>query len=56
MMAGCDEESGMEDVKYYIAHNPQPVFLFTPDSEFPLCNGEKGHLDGNFTSRRFEMA
>lgn len=54
MMAGCDEESGMEDVKYYIAHNPQPVFLFTPDSEFPLCNGEKGHLDGNFTSRRFE--
>ena len=54
MMAGCDEESGMEDVEYYIHHYEEPVFLFTPDSEFPLCNGEKGCLCGNFTSRRFE--
>ena len=54
MMAGCDEESGMEDVEYYIHHYEEPVFLFTPDSEFPLCNGEKGCLCGNFTSGRFE--
>lgn len=54
MMAGCDEESGMEDVEYYIHHYEEPVFLFTPDSEFPLCNGEKGCLSGNFTSPKFE--
>ena len=54
MMAGCDEESGMEDVEYYIRHYEEPVFLFTPDSEFPLCNGEKGCLCGNFTSVRFK--
>ena len=54
MMAGCDEESGMEDVEYYIRHYEEPVFLFTPDSEFPLCNGEKGHLGGNITSKKFK--
>ena len=54
MLAGCDEECGMEDVEYYIHHYEEPVFLFTPDSEFPLCNGEKGRLCANFTSRKFE--
>ena len=54
MMAGCDEESGMRDVEYYVHHYEEPVFLFTPDSEFPLCNGEKGSLVGNITSRKFE--
>lgn len=54
MMAGCDEESGMRDVEYYIHHYEEPVFLFTPDSEFPLCNGEKGSLVGNITSQKFE--
>lgn len=54
MMAGCDEESGMEDVEYYVRNYEEPVFLFTPDSEFPLCNGEKGCLCGNLTSVRFK--
>lgn len=54
MMAGCDEESGMRDVEYYLHHYEEPVFLFTPDSEFPLCNGEKGSLVGNITSQKFE--
>ena len=54
MMAGCDEESGMRDVEYYVHNYEEPVFLFTPDSEFPLCNGEKGSLVGNITSKPFE--
>lgn len=54
MMCGCDEECGMTDVEYYLQHNEEPVFLFTPDSEFPLCNGEKGRLCANFTSRKLE--
>lgn len=44
----------MRDVEYYVHHYEEPVFLFTPDSEFPLCNGEKGSLVGNITSRKFE--
>lgn len=39
---GCNEETGMADVSHYLAHNPAPDFLFTPDAEFPLCYGEKG--------------
>lgn len=39
---GCNEETGMADVPYYLAHNNAPDFLFTPDADFPLCYGEKG--------------
>lgn len=47
---GCDEECGMTDVEYYQANYPAPAFLFTPDAEFPLCNGEKGHFGGKICS------
>ena len=26
------------------------MFCFTPDAEFPVCNGEKGHFDGKLVS------
>lgn len=40
---GLNEETGSEDVKYYLAHQGEvPVMGFTPDGEFPLINGEKG--------------
>ncbi|MDO4285105.1 MAG: M20/M25/M40 family metallo-hydrolase [Eubacteriales bacterium] len=39
---GCQEESGMEDVKYYIAHYAAPEFSFVADCSFPVCCGEKG--------------
>ncbi|MBP5313419.1 MAG: Sapep family Mn(2+)-dependent dipeptidase [Eggerthellaceae bacterium] len=47
---GCAEETGMEDVKYYLAKHPSPLFLFTPDAEFPVCYGEKGMVCGWFVS------
>ena len=50
-LAGTNEETGMEDVEYYLAHNPAPVFCFTPDAEFPVCNGEKGHFHGKLVSQ-----
>ena len=40
----------MHDVDYYLANYPAPVFCFTPDAEFPVCNGEKGHFDGKLVS------
>ncbi len=47
---GSDEEMGMRDAKWYLAHYPEPLFLFTPDAEFPVCSGEKGHYSAFFTS------
>ena len=43
-LVGDNEETSMADVKYYLKHYPAPVFCFTPDAEFPVCNGEPcGH-------------
>lgn len=49
-LLGCDEEAGMTDVHHYLATHEQPLFLFTPDAEFPVCNAEKGCFGGTFTS------
>lgn len=43
---GANEENGMADVAYYREHYADPLFLFTPDAEFPVCYGEKGLYDG----------
>lgn len=40
----------MGDVEYYLAHFPEPEFLFTPDADFPLICGEKGGYQASFTS------
>ncbi len=42
LILGCNEETGMQDLPYFLAHEKPPVFTFTPDSAFPVCNGEKG--------------
>ena len=39
---GCNEESGMECVKYFLSRYEPPALGFTPDGRFPLVNGEKG--------------
>ena len=49
-LAGTNEETGMGDVTYYLAHHKAPAFCFTPDAEFPVCNGEKGHFHGKLVS------
>ena len=42
VLLGANEESGMGDIEYFSKNCEQPVFCFTPDAEFPVCNGEKG--------------
>ncbi len=49
-LVGTNEETGMRDVAYYLDKNPAPVFCFTPDADFPVCNGEKGHFGGSLVS------
>lgn len=45
LLFGTEEETGCEDMKYYVAHGGElPTLGFTPDGEFPLIHGEKGLL------------
>lgn len=51
---GTNEETGGEDIPYYLQKESAPVAAFTPDADFPIINGEKGitifDLVKNFTS------
>ncbi|MGM9947542.1 dipeptidase PepV [Floccifex sp.] len=44
LIMGCDEESGMECMKYYCQHAQIPDMGFVPDANFPCIYGEKGGL------------
>ena len=44
LILGCDEESGSECMKYYMAHCDMPKVGFSPDANFPVINTEKGML------------
>lgn len=44
LILGCDEESGMQCMDYYVEHAEVPSVGFTPDAEFPVIYGEKGGL------------
>lgn len=49
ILFGCNEETGAQDVKYYLAHGGEiPVMGFTPDAEYPVINGEKGIITATF--------
>lgn len=41
---GSGEECGMDDMPRYFASQEQPVMAFTPDSDYGICNREKGIL------------
>ena len=45
-LLGSDEEVGMTDVHHYLETHEDPLFLFTPDADFPVCNAEKGFYGG----------
>ena len=45
LLFGTEEETGCEDMKYYVEHGGElPAMGFTPDGAFPLIHGEKGLL------------
>lgn len=50
-LLGINEETGMGDVEYYLANYKAPLFCFSPDANFPLCNGEKGIYHGRMLSK-----
>ncbi len=44
LILGCDEETGMTDMRHYASINKMPDYGFSPDAEFPVINIEKGGL------------
>lgn len=51
LILGCDEETGMQDMRYYAAHRQMPDYGFSPDAEFPVINIEKGGLSIRLSKR-----
>ena len=49
---GANEETGMGDLPAYQSRFDDPLFLFTPDAEFPVSYGEKGLYSGVIRSPR----
>ena len=45
LILGCDEETGMTDMRHYASKIKMPDFGFSPDAEFPVINIEKGHVN-----------
>ena len=41
LFVGCDEERGMDDLKYYTEHYSCPKLSMIADCGFPVCYGEK---------------
>lgn len=45
LILGCDEETGMSDMRYYASKLKMPDYGFSPDADFPVINIEKGGLN-----------
>ncbi len=41
---GGSEETGMQDLDWYLSQAPAPELSLTPDAQFSVCHGEKGLL------------
>ena len=41
---GCNEESGMQDIRNYLSCHQPPDFALVPDTAFPLYRGNKGRI------------
>lgn len=54
ILLGTNEETGSQDVQYYLKHEEAPTLGFTPDADFPVIFAEKGltvfNLVKNFTT------
>lgn len=44
LILGCNEETGMLCMDYYKEHGEIPNMGFSPDADFPVVYGEKGHF------------
>lgn len=55
MVFGSDEESGMSDLKYYLAKEEPPLMGFVPDNKFPAIFAERGRAEFDITGDGLEQ-
>ena len=53
---GAGEETASEDLEMYLKSEQMPVMAFTPDSEYGICNREKGILRLTVSSKQHSSA
>jgi len=51
LIFGCDEESGWDDIDYYLKNYPEPEMVVSPDASFPIINAEKGLVHFTLTKK-----
>ncbi len=51
---GCDEESGFEDLRYYLEKEKPPLWGFTPDCKSPVVYAERGRAVVRVSGRELE--
>lgn len=49
---GCNEETGFEDLRYYLSKEKPPVYGFTPDCKYPVVYSERGRAVVRITGTR----
>ncbi len=49
---GCNEESGFQDLKYYLEREKAPLAGFTPDCKYPVVYAERGRAVIQVTSEK----
>lgn len=49
LIYGCNEESGMADMLYYLTKTKAPDYAFSPDAGFPVIFAEKNGIHGQFS-------
>lgn len=54
LIFGCNEENGMDDITYYLAHRKAPDWSIVADCGFPVCHGEKGICHVYLQSEKLE--
>ncbi|NBJ69660.1 MULTISPECIES: dipeptidase PepV [Clostridia] len=45
LIIGTNEESGMRCMKSYVENEPEALFGFAPDAQFPIIHAEKGQIN-----------
>ncbi|MBO4862508.1 MAG: Sapep family Mn(2+)-dependent dipeptidase [Firmicutes bacterium] len=51
IILGCNEETNMGCIRYYLAHERTPELSFSPDGEYPLTNSEKSILHCTYKAK-----
>lgn len=52
---GCNEESGFEDLKYYLTKEKPPIMGFTPDCKYPVVYAERGRAVIEIEGRKDDL-